>query len=316
MASLTKLLVTAPLVIGRFFHHRQQFARLTLGDVLATGSLATCALSNSSIKSLKVKELLSHTSGLRPWLNFYVTAEPSAKPPLANTTLAQRHSYLATVLNRASSASLFLPDDRNNALKSVYSDIGYILLGYALEQESQCSLATLFSRWLTELQLPSGGYEVFFAADRHQSPSSAFIPTGYCPVRQRKLQGEVHDENCSALGGVAGHAGLFASLPALSLLLSRWFADHRVQTLIELTEDSKDGVGFRRGDDKVSAEFGGGKAIGHYGFTGTSLWLCPDRQIYSLLLTNRVIAGRLALSEIKKYRQLVYRYSQVSLTDI
>lgn len=320
LASLTKLLVTAPLVIDRFFHHRQQFAKLTLGDVLPTTSFFENSFSAdpsvaNKLKSLSVAKLLSHTSGLRPWLNFYANAELSAEPRHGSSTMAQRHSYLEQVFRRASTASLFLSDDKKNAAKSVYSDIGYILLGYALERDSSCSLATLFSRWLSELQLPPGS-ELFYAADHHQAAPSAFIPTGFCPVRERQLQGEVHDENCYALGGIAGHAGLFGSLPALSLLLGRWFADHRVQTLIELTEGSKDGVGFRRGDDKVSAEFGGGKAIGHYGFTGTSLWLCPDRHIYSLLLTNRVIAGRLALSEIKKYRQLVYRYSQVSVTDI
>lgn len=199
--------------------------------------------------------------------------------------------------------------------QSTYSDLGYILLGYGLEQDSKQSLAALFRRWLAELGLPEGCELGFMAATESAEPSlAAFaISTGFCAVRQRMLLGEVHDENCASLGGVSGHAGLFASLSALSLLLPRWYRDHRVQTLVELTADSRDGVGFRRGDDAASKAFGGGQAIGHYGFTGTSLWLTPDDQRYSLLLTNRVIAGRLALADIKKYRHEVYRYSEKPL---
>lgn len=295
LASLTKLIVTAPLIIDRFFLHRRQFAALTLGEVLSPQSPLP-----ERLKTLKLIDLLGHTSGLAPWLNFYVNHLTEA-----NELFKERHSHIEAVLTRASEPKLFTKSSK----PSLYSDIGYILLGYALETSTGLSLSALFERWLKDLGLPEGVDLCFRPAP------AAGITTGFCPVRQRELIGEVHDENCASLGGVSGHAGLFASLPALSLLLPRWYVDHRVQTLIELTADSVDGMGFRRGDDAASTAFGGGKAIGHYGFTGTSLWLCPDTRRYSLLLTNRVFAGRLALSAIKKYRHEVYRYSWSKLCD-
>lgn len=301
LASLTKLIVTAPLIIGKFYLQRKQFAALTLGEVLppATGEQPL----SDRVRALKLLDLLSHRAGLAPWLNFYVNRlAVSPKDDL----LASRHQQIPTVLGRVGDAKLFNPHP-NKA--STYSDIGYILLGLALEQATGKSLAVLFRRWLKDLGLPPG-IDIGFNPE-----PSLCIPTGYCKLRQRQLYGEVHDENCASLGGVAGHAGLFASLPALSVLLPRWFIDHRVQTLVELTATSQDGVGFRRGDDGASTAFGGGAAIGHYGFTGTSLWLTPDSRRYHLLLTNRVIAGRLALSAIKKYRHERYRYSWSKLSE-
>lgn len=293
LASLTKLLVTAPLIIGRFFLHHRQFASLSLGEVLPTSQHGQPLA--DAIKALTLVDLLSHTSGLAPWLNFYVNRLGETEQ-----LLASRHSHIETVLARVPAAKLFAAKP---APASTYSDIGYILLGYALERSSGKSLALLFAEWLRELGLPEGS-EVGFGLAPAQS-----IATGFCPVRQRHLAGEVHDENCASLGGVSGHAGLFASLPALSVFLERWVTDHRVRTLLRLTADSRDGVGFRRGDDQASREFGEGKAVGHYGFTGTSLWLCPDSYRYHLLLTNRVIAGRLALEGIKKYRHEMYRHA-------
>lgn len=295
LASLTKLLVTAPLIIDKFFLHRRQFAALALGDVLQAP-----APFSERLKATKLIDLLSHTSGLAPWLNFYVNHLTET-----DELFEGRHGHIEAVLARTSEDKLF----SKSAKPSVYSDIGYILLGYALETSSGLPLSALFGHWLQDLGLPEG-CEIGF-----QPAPAASIATGFCPVRQRELKGEVHDENCASLGGVTGHAGLFASLPALSLLLPRWFVDHRVQTLIELTATSVDGVGFRRGDDDASKAFGGGRAIGHYGFTGTSLWLCPDSRRYSLLLTNRVCAGRLALAKIKKYRHEVYRYSWSKLCE-
>lgn len=304
MASLTKLLVTAPLIIDRFYRQRRAFHRLTLGEVLPTDSPLPARL-----KALSIQSLLSHSSGLRPWLNFYVNRLTTMS---AADLRSSRHAHLEEALCRASTDALFLAQPHAQP-KPTYSDIGYILLGYALEQESGQSIAVLFADWCRELGLPEGSALYFAGTVNPALTDLTAISTGSCPVRQRILCGEVHDENAASLGGLAGHAGLFASLPALSALLPGWYVDHRVQTLIELTADNAEGVGFRRGDDATSRLFGEGHSIGHYGFTGTSLWLHPDSHHYSLMLTNRVIAGRLALANVKKHRQMVYRWSADAL---
>jgi len=117
------------------------------------------------------------------------------------------------------------------------------------------------------------------------------------------LRGEVHDENAYALGGVAGHAGLFSTVSDLSIFAqmmlnggsyngTRIVADSTVQLF------TKRAAGTRAlGWDTCAGSFGCGKymgaeAYGHTGYTGTSLWIDPDRDMFVILLTNRVHAAR------------------------
>jgi CubicO group peptidase (beta-lactamase class C family) len=142
--------------------------------------------------------------------------------------------------------------------------------------------------------------------DTHYRPADSLryriAPTELNPPRGYPLRGEVHDENAFALGGVAGHAGLFSTAADLSIFAQMMlnkgeyegkhiFSDATVDLFTRRT------VGHRAlGWDTADGDFGSGqylteKSYGHTGFTGTSLWIDPDREMFVILLTNRVHAA-------------------------
>jgi len=143
--------------------------------------------------------------------------------------------------------------------------------------------------------------------DTHFRPDASLrgriAPTELTPPRGYPLRGEVHDENAYALGGVAGHAGLFSTVSDLSIFAQmmlnggsyngqRIVADSTVQLF------TRRAAGTRAlGWDTCAGAFGCGKymgaeAYGHTGYTGTSLWIDPERDMFVILLTNRVHAAR------------------------
>jgi CubicO group peptidase (beta-lactamase class C family) len=142
-----------------------------------------------------------------------------------------------------------------------------------------------------------------------------------CPWRGRVVQGTVHDENAEVLGGVAGHAGLFAplaDLEALGQALCRGGigAHGRLLSpagLARMVEPATDHLSLRRAlawqgrdrEDSPAGDLLGSRAYGHTGFTGTSLWVDPDLGIYIVLLTNRVHPSRVG-EEFVRVRRLVH----------
>jgi CubicO group peptidase (beta-lactamase class C family) len=131
-------------------------------------------------------------------------------------------------------------------------------------------------------------------------------PTEWDPWRQRHLRGEVHDENAFSLGGVAGHAGLFSSAHDLArfarMYLNRGILDGR-RVLSDSVIDrftrvqdpalSHRALGWETPTGRNSAgSLLSERAFGHTGFTGTSLWMDPQRDLFVLLLTNRVNPSR------------------------
>jgi CubicO group peptidase (beta-lactamase class C family) len=179
--------------------------------------------------------------------------------------------------------------------QSVYSDLGFMLLGIVLGRG--VALQQRFDAMWT--QMATGEELQFLPPERWRARTA---PTERDPWRQRVLVGEVHDENAAALGGVAGHAGLFGTAPAVGA-----FARHLFQVL-----DGRTGVfaepSLRRFVTRRAGIPGSSRALGwdtmlptsscgsrmsttafgHTGFTGTSLWLDPATGVYVVLLTNRV----------------------------
>ena len=142
---------------------------------------------------------------------------------------------------------------------------------------------------------------VFFGASRSDEDWKArCAPTGWSPWRQRTLCGEVHDDNCAALGGVAGHAGMFglprsvASFGAACVAAWHGRRGASEEELVRHATASRPGGTHRLGwDGKAEEGSAGGSLIGadtfgHLGFTGTSLWCDPGRQLVVVLLSNRV----------------------------
>jgi CubicO group peptidase (beta-lactamase class C family) len=192
--------------------------------------------------------------------------------------------------------------------RAEYSDIGFIILGVALERLADEALDTYCQR---EIFGPLGMSHTTFnpaAAQRSSIPPTVDDWT----FRNRVVQGEVHDENASALGGVAGHAGVFSNAEDLAIfaqtMLNGGAPILRPETIQMFTqrESTPPGTSRALGWDTPSAPSQSGKYLsprsyGHLGYTGTSLWIDPERQLSVTVLTNRTWPDR-ASQAIKEVR--------------
>lgn len=225
-----------------------------------------------------VAQLLDHTSGLPGGVPLY-RDHPG------------RESLL-TALGR-------LPRTSEPGTRVTYSSQGFMLLGLIAEQATGQGLDRLLADLVSApLGLTGTGFRPGAAA------RARAVATEACPWRGRTVIGEVHDENAAVLGGVAGHAGLFATLPDLERLARSLLGDGpqllKPQTLAVMTAPRTDHLNLRRalawqGQDPVGSPVGdtfGPASYGHTGFTGTSLWLDPAADRYAILLTNRVHPSR------------------------
>ena len=179
-----------------------------------------------------------------------------------------------------------------------YSDLGADLLGFVAEAASGQTLDAFLER---SVFAKLGMTDTHFRPDPMSSVRIA--PTEIAPPRGYPLRGEVHDENAYALGGVAGHAGLFSTAEDLSVF-AQMLLDGGVYNGVRVVSDSAVALFTTRaaghralGWDTCNGGAGCGqymseRAFGHTGFTGTSLWIDPDRQMFVILLTNRVHAAR------------------------
>lgn len=179
-----------------------------------------------------------------------------------------------------------------------YSDLGADMLGFVVEAASGMRLDTFLEN---EVFSKLGMSDTRFRPEASDIARTA--PTEIAPPRGYPLRGEVHDENAYALGGVAGHAGLFSTASDLSifaqmLLDGGTYAGKRIVADSTVSLFTRRAAGTRAlGWDTCDGDGGCGqylseRAFGHTGFTGTSLWIDPDRQMFVILLTNRVHAAR------------------------
>jgi CubicO group peptidase (beta-lactamase class C family) len=179
--------------------------------------------------------------------------------------------------------------------KAEYSDIGFIILGIALERLVDESLDRFTQR---EVFGPLGMLQTAF--NPPGSWRDAIVPTvDDKTFRHRIIQGEVQDENASILGGVAGHAGVFSTVEDLAtfahVMLTGGAPILRPETIEVFTrrESAPNNTSRALGWDTPSAPSQSGRylsnrAFGHLGYTGTSLWIDPERQLSIVLLTNRI----------------------------
>jgi CubicO group peptidase (beta-lactamase class C family) len=180
----------------------------------------------------------------------------------------------------------------------IYSDLGADILGWAVESASGMSLHEFTAK---RIFAPLGmRHTGFLPAD---SLRTRVAPTEVYPPRGYPLRGEVHDENAFALGKVAGHAGLFGSAGDLAIFAqmmlnrgtyngTRIVADSTVRLFTEEVGKAR-ALGWEIGNGEHGAgDYLDHHAFGHTGFTGTSMWIDPDRNMFVIILTNRVHAAR------------------------
>lgn len=274
-----------------------------------------------------VRHLLSHSSGLAAWRPFYKELQQiekrGEKVNFLGSGAAKEYVY-----QEISRERLEYP----TGSKAVYSDLGFILLGALVEMTAGTTLDRFYQeRIVRPLGLRATSFiDLDMVRARRVVPVTEMIAsTERCPWRKRVLCGEVHDDNAWAMGGVAGHAGLFASardidtllcwlragwvghedvLPA-ELVREFWTIDGRVPgSTWALGWDTPSPSGSAAGT-RFSAE-----TIGHLGFTGTSIWMDLRRERHVVLLSNRVHPSR-DNALIKDFRPLIHDLVNEALDD-
>jgi CubicO group peptidase (beta-lactamase class C family) len=302
LASLTKVIAATTLVM-----------RAVDADVLNLDDRVADRLPawrGTDREAVTVRDLLEHASGLTAYLPFFRDHQG-------------REEFERSICT--------LPLEYAPRTQSIYSDLGFMLLGFILEDANGAPLADQFERLRRDVQLSQnfrlkpeatkngersrgladhsrgegGQAEDLLAYNPPRDWRPRTAPTELDLWRGRLLQGEVHDENTWALGGAAGHSGLFGTAAAVGafarLILKGLEGDTtlaRAETLVTFaTRSDVPGSSRALGWDTMLTSSSCGtrlspRAIGHTGFTGTSLWIDPEQDLYIVLLTNRVHPAR------------------------
>lgn len=262
-------------------------------DPLNPGEMIDMGAAGGQVDAAGVtfRQLLAHTAGLPAWRPLWQQPDAAAARRMALETF---FSYPA-------------------GSRVVYSDLGLILTGLALERLTGLPLARVIRQRVTG---PLGLAHTRYLPLEGPRPLRGVVPTEFCPWRGRRICGEVHDENAWRLGGVAGHAGLFSTAGEVAAL-GQAFLDGtllRTETVAEMMRLQAEDALARRGlgfalwspDPEAAGHPFSPRAYGHTGFTGTSLWVDPERALVVACLTNRVYYGRDAAG-IAAFRSALHR---------
>ena len=282
LASLTKPIATTTIVMSLVAN-----GRLSLDDLL-TGSFPEWQ--GRDREPVTVRDLLEHASGLAARL---VDRPPQGRREFEHEICVMRLEYPPRT-------------------RSVYSDLGFLLLGFLAEDRDGRSLANGFAALWPDPDL------TFDLPPARRQAAAPTVPMDDDPRRGRTLMGEVHDDYAAALGGIAGHAGLFGTAGAVGGFARVVLRSVRGDTGTvppfspELTRQfvarsAVPGSSRALGWDTMLPTSSCGErmsaaAFGHVGFTGTSLWIDPARDRYFVLLTNRV-AGHGTVDAIRDVRR-------------
>jgi CubicO group peptidase (beta-lactamase class C family) len=260
--------------------------------------------------AVTVRQLLSHSSGLPAHRPFWKQAAEAASERRAVSLLAAREPLE------------YQPDER-----VVYSDLGFIVLGWLLERITGERLDVLARKHITgPLGLAATTFMSLSEPEQRARVlgDRSIAATQLCPERHRVLLGEVDDLNAMAMGGVAGHAGLFSTADELAriaaALCRAWRGDDAgdgalVQRDVVRTFWSRSGVAgstWRLGwDGPAAASSQAGTrfsraGVGHLGFTGCSLWIDPARETWIVMLSNRVHPAIPNNDRFKHFRPMLH----------
>jgi CubicO group peptidase (beta-lactamase class C family) len=293
LASLTKPLGTT-LAVMRLCQDGRLDPERTLGDALP-------AAAGGDKRGITIAQLLAHTSGLPDYRPYY--RELQALPAAARRARLRQLLLEETLLQPPGA-------------KVLYSDLDFMLLEWVVEAVAGRRL----DRFLAEqVYRPLQAAPLFFVDLERPAPKAAYAATERCPWRGRLLVGEVHDDNAHAVGGVAGHAGLFGTAAAIHILLEELLAAYHGSPsarlfgsdLVRRFWQPVPGAGKTLGFDLPSpvnpscGRFFPPDSVGHLGFTGTSFWIHRAERALVILLTNRVHPSRENIA-IRKFRPLIH----------
>lgn len=290
LASLTKPLCTA---LG--FVHLAGKKKVDLNQ--SVSSLVCCRDFPAHWQNISLVDLLSHSSGLPAYREYYRKWDPAPVPD-------GREALLRLIVREK--------PEYSRQTRCLYSDLGYMVLGSILEEVAGRSLEDFFRERVAD---PCGLGDVIGFWPLASGPGKRTVAaTELCPWRKRLLIGEVHDEHAWLMGGLGGHAGLFGTAEAVAalcmLLVDIWqqrgqhpSLDGHIlrQALAYTTKAGLWALGFDRPTpgQSSSGDFFSPASFGHLGYTGTSFWMDMEREKIVVLLTNRVHPSR----ENKKIQQ-------------
>ena len=312
LASLTK-----PLITGLICAQLVEFGELTLDSSVANYLLE---FDRPDKNRITIRELLMHTSGLPAWRPLYLLA-------------VEKESALASIANEAL--------DARPGEEVIYSDLGFIVLGFLLERLMGGRLDELaFNRIMKPLELqhtffnPGAAPRTRVAAcetgnayerDLCEKSFSVESIASYRGWRKEIVWGEVHDGNAHFLGGAAGHAGLFSTAHE-TLRLANQFIAGQSQLLSSETcklfqQNMTEGLNEARSfawqlaatKDSTAGPSLPADAFGHTGFTGTSCWIDAARERVFILLTNRTHARPLPFANINAIRREFHKLAVAAL---
>lgn len=311
LASLTK-----PLVTGMLCSRRIELGELTLDSSV---SHYLPEFDRTDKRMITIRELLTHTSGLPAWRPLYLLADDEPE--------------------RAAGAIAGLNLEYNPGTRVLYSDLGFIALGFLLERITGRGLAEMARHEIFE---PLKLEQTFFNPEIALQTGIAACETGnayerdmceqsgagvYPNPRQRVIWGEVHDGNAYFLGGAAGHAGLFSSARETLMLAQQFLGDYskllepetcrlfRVNMTPGLEEARSIAWQLAETKDSTAGLSLPPDSFGHNGFTGTSLWIDAEHRRVFILLTNRTHARKLPFVNINSVRRHFHSLAVAGLGD-
>ncbi len=252
-------------------------------------------------RKITLRHLLNHSSGLPDWKPYYqemIKEGEEGKDALGSSASKQK------ICQMVHEESLIAPPGK----KSLYSDIGFILLGEIVEKVAGEPLHRFCFR---KIFSKAGCKETTFIRTRQRPQrfrGRRFAATEDAPW-YGIVCGRVHDENAYAMGGVAGHAGLFSTARETYLLVRLWMNslrgegefDQKLATRFVTRQrqrgvppDSTFGLGWDTpsSENSSSGKFFSPSSFGHLGFTGTSIWVDWEKDLVVVLLTNRIHPDR------------------------
>lgn len=276
LASLTKVVATTTAAMKLYDE-----GRLDLDERVST---YLPQFAQGGKRDVTIRHLLTHSAGLIPFRPFHQMGVTS-REALIDSIMAETPLY-------------------EPGTESRYSDLGMITLMLVIEEITGIAFSTYT---VNEIFRPLGMYNTGFRA--RGAVDSTIVPTEFDRLfRRRLMQGEVHDETAWILGGTSGHAGLFSTAEDLAQFAYMLVNEGRVGgrqfigpgTIRLFTRPLNSDMGTRAlGWDTKSpdgftsaGERFGPNSFGHTGFTGTSMWIDPDEDIFAILLTNRVYPTR------------------------
>ncbi len=266
------------------------------------------SLLGKKIKGIKstisTRQLLSHSSGFPAHREYFTI--------LRDIKIKERNEFVENAI-------LQEPLEYEPGTRTLYSDLGFMLLGRIIEIKAGYSLTHYVEeKVLKPLNLENKIFYKPLFEEKKTHKETDFVATEICSWRKKVLCGEVHDDNCYSLGGATGHSGLFGNIAGVTtyagILLDLWkgaliHPNINKEDLVYFLTRQREISGSNRAlgfDTPAAKESSSGrllskKSVGHLGFTGTSFWIDPEKEVVIVLLTNRVHPSRENIN-IKQFR--------------